>query len=128
MWFFETIFASQLWSLRCYLSMNSFQCWRNSLLISMNSFTGEGIQTETGIPLLFYSKMLFSWFNEIDVTRFHTYLLLLSCLSLISKKTDSCSILTHIEKFLVVQESDCFTLHIFSSRWNLLITKNSCSN
>ena len=52
MWVFETIFASQFWSLRCYLSMNSFQCWRNSHLICMNSFTGEWIQTETGIPLI----------------------------------------------------------------------------
>ena len=38
MWFFETIFASQFWSLRCNLSMNSFQCWRNSYFICMNSF------------------------------------------------------------------------------------------
>ena len=41
MWFFETIFASQFRSL-------------NSYLICMNSFTGEGIQTETGIPLLWW--------------------------------------------------------------------------
>ena len=38
MWFFEIIFESQFWSLRCYLSMNLFQCWRNSYLICMNSF------------------------------------------------------------------------------------------
>ena len=38
-----------------YLSMNSFQCWRNSYLICMYSFTGEWIQTDTGILLLHYS-------------------------------------------------------------------------
>ena len=52
MWVFETIFAFRFWSLRCYLSMNSFQCWRNSHLICMNSFTGEGIPLLPSVFLL----------------------------------------------------------------------------